>query len=418
MVRYFIFLMTGIIFLAGCAGPTLEKARFSLAMRSHTLPRVFLIDHGHYRQGAPLDSILSARPQNEGEEILREKVLIDLAIEDWIAKHGIPDAVELRFFNYGQTNWFIVYYAVPQRTAVFEKRFQDVAWLTIQEREKSRLLFQAAKLPGYVKWRLSGSLNVSARWEENCDVLADVLEISPRKLAPSAQQSDKDNSYLGDDIRAAMIKNLPRPAPLQEARVTKGLDRMRTALIGTQRSWRISSFGSPGAIAFSAPDGSIFVSDGLAASLSDDELTAVIAHLVSHERWGHGHSILQKDNLKKNLMETAWWAHVLAFGHPGGMGTPPSMKPVKGYPQLLMNRDTGYSLTQEMEANREALHLLQQIGIDPVSLFNAYLRLEEKSIKETPSNEVIGFVNMHLVAETVNSVGLIFDCGLLQTNTQ
>jgi len=73
--------------------------------------------------------------------------------------------------------------------------------------------------------------------------------------------------------------------PLVEVASTEGL------------KWKLYVYESDHDEGYGVPDGSIFVSRSLIEHLdSDDELTAVLAHLMAHERYGHSRNAITRAN--------------------------------------------------------------------------------------------------------------------------
>ena len=70
-------------------------------------------------------------------------------------------------------------------------------------------------------------------------------------------------------------------------RASSAFAKLHKAAETSGSEWKLIIFANPEPIGFGVPDGSLFVSDGLIASLGDSELAAVVAHLMAHVRYQH-----------------------------------------------------------------------------------------------------------------------------------
>jgi Zn-dependent protease with chaperone function len=118
--------------------------------------------------------------------------------------------------------------------------------------------------------------------------------------------------------------------------------------------------------AFALPGGTVVVTTGLLRlGLTDDEISAVLAHELGHEELRHGiQSVLRQSS-----------ALIVVSVITGDLATLSSFS--SSLPLLLINR--GYSRDFEREADAYAVDLLDKVGIDPESLASALAKLEKAS---------------------------------------
>jgi len=117
--------------------------------------------------------------------------------------------------------------------------------------------------------------------------------------------------------------------------------------------------------AFATPGGHIFITKRLASSAaSEDMLAAVIAHELAHIVLRHGINIINETKVENELSAVADWAASTAARQ-----SPEAARAATFRDSITRNVDilmrSGYSQTQEFEADLEAVVMLAKAGYDP-----------------------------------------------------
>jgi len=120
--------------------------------------------------------------------------------------------------------------------------------------------------------------------------------------------------------------------------------------------------------AFATPGGHIFVTRRLVESASsEDMLAAVIAHELAHIMLRHGIQIINSFKLENELSSIADWASSTAASKNTAAARATAFRDsITTTVDVLMR--SGYSQTQEFEADLEAVVLLAKAGYDPGAL--------------------------------------------------
>jgi predicted Zn-dependent protease len=142
--------------------------------------------------------------------------------------------------------------------------------------------------------------------------------------------------------------------------------------------------------AFATPGGHILISRGLITLAdSEDALAAVIAHEVAHIQLKHSEVIIKEMQVAQGLSEAGARALSIAARN----ASPEERKlffnnSVRNLADTLMK--SGYSQTQEFDADKYALSLLAAAGYDPRSLVDVL-----QSMEKAQPNHPGGFSNTH-----------------------
>ncbi|MDR2942347.1 MAG: M48 family metalloprotease [Treponema sp.] len=120
--------------------------------------------------------------------------------------------------------------------------------------------------------------------------------------------------------------------------------------------------------AFATPGGHIFVTRKLIESTaSEDMLAAIIAHELAHIVLKHGVKIINETKLENELSSVADWAASTAASKSATAERAANFRDsITKTVDVLMR--SGYSQTQEFEADLEAVVMLARTGYDPGAL--------------------------------------------------
>lgn len=124
---------------------------------------------------------------------------------------------------------------------------------------------------------------------------------------------------------------------------------------------------SPGCNAFATPGGHIFITKGLvAASASEDMLAAVIAHELAHIMLKHSRSVIEDMRFNDEAKALVDLAVKFSGGSPAAVRAAEFRAAVSGILDTFLK--TGYSQSQEFEADSGAAALLSAAGYEPRAL--------------------------------------------------
>jgi peptidase M48-like protein len=230
------------------------------------------------------ESIKSASPTTDGSRYLQAAVALDPQFAQWIAVHGIPDAIAP---VPGKERQYIVFYLNPPRSYAIQKG-AVVASLDDVPRSVRRITF--GEKPMVPPWPVTIPQASATAFGVPL-----VPPPPPRRLDWAAHAEDTRK------VRALLIRvNGP-----QATRANEILQRLM-AVENTQNiKWTVEVFSEYRPLGFAVPDGSLFISDKLMQDTTDTELAAAIAHLMAHVRYGH-YILVPLEVVKKNVapMET------------------------------------------------------------------------------------------------------------------
>ncbi len=374
--------------------------------------------------GTSLEAMRVAMPRNPGGDALRDQAIIDIAITDALAQFGFPGAVEFHSSADLRKRWFILYYKGPARTLVFEQTRVDVRLLATQQRYRSRMVVQMLAVPRSAEILGLGRPPMPAPWPKTVEPpLYSAFDVPIHPVAPPGLVKGSDFYAV-----AMSLRNLVQGASAGSAvhRASAAFSSLvRVARIsGVQ--WKLVVFNSPEPIGFSLDDGSVFVSTGLMRNLDDREATCVIAHLMGHVRYQHSKQAWRRHDL--------WAAHQTAAAVPesiagvltaplGGFPPEPAAGALTSAPagderlasshfmEMLTNPMSGYTRSQENEANLAAAQYLLALHIDPGALFYTMLKLANWPYHPEPGS--IRFAEIHHLDGSVPDLGRMLDAGYL-----
>jgi len=140
--------------------------------------------------------------------------------------------------------------------------------------------------------------------------------------------------------------------------------------------YRVAILDSYEINAFASPGGHIFITKGLFNIVqSEEELAAVIAHEVAHIQLQHSIKAIKTSRITQALMVTGVSAAGAAAGYDVNEVTNIFNETVGDILQTLVN--SGYSQTQEFDADAAAMSLLAGAGYNPEGLLNMLVELEK-----------------------------------------
>ncbi len=374
------------------------------------------VDRGEFPAGADIvASIKQASPTGEGAQLLRANTVSDLSVADALRQYGLPDAVEFRAttqkYEPGvptvKALWFGMFYKSPPRTLVFRRPFDPNPFCAPVHGE---LVLNLNQLPRTVSRLTFAEPPMAPPWPVTVPAnLSDFYGAPAVPSAPPAIVDGKEYAPAADYLRAHVTEVAPG-LPLKRASGAFAKLNNVTATSGIE--WKLIVFANPEPIGFGVPDGSLFVSDGLIASLSDPELAAVVAHLMAHVRYQHARDTNSTWARSEAATQSEWQAAassaLAAIGRAGesvGNAPPPLGSLYLG--RLAMD---GYSREQETEANFLAAKYLRQIGIPPDALFDAMASLSTKG----GGNKSMRFSDLHRATQSASDFGKMLDAGLIK----
>jgi predicted Zn-dependent protease len=181
-----------------------------------------------------------------------------------------------------------------------------------------------------------------------------------------------DAYYLGRAV-AANILSVYRPYTASPE-VTRYLNNICQTLVinsshpPTFNGYHVMILDSDEFNAFATPSGHIFITKRLVETVtSEDMLAAVIAHELAHVMLRHSIALINDTRLESELSAIADWAAGTAAGFSDTARQAAEFRgSITRTVDILMR--SGYSQTQEFEADVEAIILLSRAGYDPRAL--------------------------------------------------
>jgi hypothetical protein len=374
--------------------------------------------------GVTLEAMREAEPRTPGGKALRDQAIIDIAVTDALAQFGPPGAVEFHSSADLRKRWFILYYPAPARTLVFEQTRADVRLLAAQQRYRSRMVVQMLVVPRSAEILGLGRPPMPAPWPDTVvPSLYNSFDVPIHPVAPPGLVE-------GADFRAVAVslRNL-----VQIASTGAAVGRANAAfssLMGVARipgiDWKLVVFNSSLPIGFSLDDGSVFVSTELMSGLNETEATCAVAHLMGHVRFQHSKQAWRRHDLWEARQTAAAVpksiAGVLTAPLGGYPPEPQAGAPSAGQPgderlassrfmEMLTNPMSGYTRSQENEANLAAAQYLLALHIEPDALFYTMLKLANWPYHPEPGS--IRFTEIHHLNISVPDLGRMLDAGYL-----
>lgn len=410
-VLKFTALGTLVLMVTGCAGPRVERARFRIASLAGKPPVPMKIDRAEFSGPKDSKGVQESKVTNEGNRILRDKVLVDVAIAKAVDQYGVPEAIELRFTHGGQVQWFTLFYKDPPHTLVFRRSLADVQWLSIRELEESRLMAELDTIPRSVRRLAFGEDPLPPPWPVTISLEQFEAFDVPVPTSPPTEVDAKDYMEVANTVQQR-LSQLPPPNAEVCSLAEKAFTNLRNVTLVPGISWRLVVFSAEQPVAFGIPEGTVFVSDSLVSRLSEVELTALLAHVMAHQWHQHGQKLASKAGIIGALLLVSSVAQVISASHPGATGGPAVSLLLSGYTDVLTNPNLGYSRKHEVEANCTAAEILKKLDIPPDKLFDALVKFVTPSPK-TPKSGSLAIGDVHRLGRTTRDLGILLDGGKL-----
>lgn len=158
------------------------------------------------------------------------------------------------------------------------------------------------------------------------------------------------------------------------------------------KGYFVGILDSPEVNAISSPGGHILVTRGLLECAKDeDALAAVIAHEVAHIQLGHSVKAIRSNRATNEMLKA------LDEGAGQSSGNAQLLRSLGVDVDGLVNQivSSGYSKTQEFQADKKALSLMSDAGYDPAAMQDMLALLKEKEAGQTA-----GFCKNHPSADS------------------
>jgi peptidase M48-like protein len=229
---------------------------------------------------ADLESIKSAAPITEGSRYLQAAVILDPQFAQWVAVHGLPDAIGSVPGSEGQ---YTVFYLNPPRSYAIQKG-AAVASLDDIPRSVRRITF--------------GEKPIGPPWP----VLVPPASASAFGVPPVPPPPPRQFDWAAHAEDARKVRTLlTRVNGREAARANEILQRLKAVEQTQGIEWTVEVFNYQyRPLGFAVPDGSLFISDKLMEETTDAELAAAMAHLMAHVRYGH-YILVPVEVVKKNV---------------------------------------------------------------------------------------------------------------------
>ena len=232
-------------------------------------------------------------------------------VAEVVSKYGPPDAVEVHkpyVIGAAQSTveiYIALFYRNPPRTLLYlDSRapiiggLQLLAEISQVPRSTRRQAFGEGPMPP--PWPVTIPLDrPSTVLGIHFGLLTDRMTAFGVPAAPSAPQPFDPTNFMSSyrPISEQIQLGITIVAGEPFERASRAFTRLKPDSILPGFNWRLIVFRSDSNYAFSVPDGTIFVSDGLVSKLSDDELVAVFAHVLGHVAYGHDRWFWQEANV-------------------------------------------------------------------------------------------------------------------------
>jgi predicted Zn-dependent protease len=213
-------------------------------------------------------------------------------------------------------------------------------------------------------------------------IVAIVLPTLAEPMAASI--SPKVEEAIGQSTLKTLDRTVLKRSQLPQSRIDEIKDEFETFVEGEPNAddYQLIFRRMPGANAFALPGGTIVVSDDMVKlAANDDELLAVIAHEIGHERHRHGlRLVLQNSGLAVLVTALA--------GDAVGMTIMAA-----ALPSLILQ--SRYSRQFEAEADEYAFAHLKRHGKSPQAFADVMRRLQSAAPRDGSENGLVQYLSSH-----------------------
>lgn len=226
----------------------------------------------------------------------------------------------------------------------------------------------------------SSGFNLGSLWDAGSNIIDSFEDITPEQ-----------EYYIGRSVSAVILskyKPFNSPAITRYLTVLGNTVAMASSRPQTFGGYSFQMLDSEEVNALSAPGGYVFVTRGLMRCCnSEDALAAVLAHEVGHVALQHGLQAIQESRLTSGLSVIAKGSAELAGGDLGAV-TQAFGGAITDVTTTMI--ESGYSRSQEYEADEAALATLKRVGYDPQAMVETLQTMREKFTEESS-----GFAKTH-----------------------
>jgi Zn-dependent protease with chaperone function len=401
--------------LAGCAalgegGLSTETARIRHAVRlghqSGKSMSFYLIPEQTFGLKPDFANIRNSDPSDIGAAILRDQVLTDVTIRKTIEQQGLPQALGFSSASAGQIQNIALFYNAPWRTLVLQRSSIYGQWTTLSELYESHVLTDIPAVPPSTLFLGLNNTNTPQASPSPTKFTVFSKELHEAFAIPSLPEAPPSQieGLAYADVAFDLIRSLPVSENVQNLqRVQQILSTLMPSLQAYGLNWRLQLIKGPGPTGFGVPDGTLFVSDGLVETLNDNELLAIVAHLVGHEVYQHSRVIATQRNI---LLTSLPVGKALSLANTG-IGY--FVIPTGGYLGMIGHPTLGYSSSNEIEANVIAANLLTANQLSPYILLQALVKLKSNT---EPKSLTFDQIHHHAM-DNLFALGLLLDTGLI-----
>ncbi|MCR5620766.1 MAG: M48 family metalloprotease [Treponema sp.] len=223
---------------------------------------------------------------------------------------------------------------------------------------------------------------ITQKGQEMSDKNRVKIDKSRDAIAKSKEEiSPEQEYYIGREVAAKILSS---NRLYQNSAATEYVNQICTAITSSSdmpdifNGYHVGILDSKEINAVSTPGGHIFVTRGLLeCASSEDEVAAVIAHEIGHIQLKHAVKSIKTSRLNEATLSTIEAAGSVVTGSAYQDGVGSSVDEL-----MTTLSTTGYSKTQEYEADAKAAHLMADAGYNPEALRTMLNVLKEKEKTE------------------------------------
>ena len=402
-----------VAFLAGC-GPIAQQEANNRALRlvTDTAQPVAPVDRESFAAGSSREATENANTTERGGQVLKGETLRNDTVKRTVAKRGLPDAVEATADSY------ILFYRCPPHTIIIDNSgpYTDcqVRIPTCEWKTHGSVVGDLPLVPTYA--RVFGFNEVvTGSWPVTLST-TDVAHFS----VPLIPQPPPGEVTDGSDYTPVAQKILSNITVVNHGpdddRAQRAFARLAEVASVRGINWKLYVYEETYNAGYGVPDGSIFITRRLVECLDDDQLTAVLAHLMAHERYGHSRTSMKRVNqLTASLLAGSVVLLIPTLGQSLFLVVPAVVFQVSSYRQMLSYLDR-----KELEADALATQYLAQLHIPPETIVNAMYKASRRPLSRDESSwgDVnLWFGNLHRVEQNGPDFGKLLDAGQLRLYT-